>query len=151
MLRSLFILGLCASLTSCATTSRNAEQNITQASAAFFESRQRADTASFVGHFTDDGAFMVPGVADAVGRNAIQELAQKRFAGGPTEDFKVHRREIRFAKDHAYELGWFTETDRRSGQAYRMEGRHLIVWQRAGGQWRVQRYMYNFSDARPAP
>ena len=152
MFKHLLLLGMCAALAACATTPQNAERDVAQASDEFFAARQRGDVSSFVVHFTEDGTFMVPGLTDAAGHDAIRQLAQKRFAGGATEDFKVHRREIRFADDAAYELGWFSETDRRPGQAFQMAGRHVIVWKRGGdGRWRVQRYLYSFSDARPAP
>ena len=86
---------------------------------------------------------------DASGRPAIQELAQKRFASGRTTDFELVRRDIEVAGDNAYELGWYAETDRRQDQAFRMQGRYAIVWKRVAGTWRVHRFLYNFSDARP--
>ena len=154
MSKSFWILTVFAALTACATgqpAAQNVEHQVAQASDAFLASRQRGDASSFVAHFTEDGTFMVPGLQDAAGHSAIRELAQKRFAGGRTDDFVVHRREIQFVDDAAYELAWFSETNRRQDHAFRMEGRHFILWKRGSdGRWRVHRYLYNFSDARPA-
>jgi uncharacterized protein (TIGR02246 family) len=129
-----------------------AERNIQQASDHFFTTRQHGDASSFAALFADNGAFMVPGLADATGRDAIRELAQVRFASGRSEDFKIERREIEVVGDSAYELAWFSETDRRPGQSFRMQGRHFILWKRGSDEaWRVQRYLYNYSGAEPLP
>jgi uncharacterized protein (TIGR02246 family) len=153
MSKSLLILAVCASLTACATTppaAPDVERQVAQASDEFLASRQSGDASSFVSHFTDDGSFMVPGLPDVTGHSAIQALAQKRFAGGRTDDFTVRRREIQVQGDAAHELAWFSEIDRRQEQAFRMEGRHFILWKRGSdGRWRVHRYLYNFADARP--
>ena len=155
MLKSFWILTICAVLPACASAPRVAQQTereVQQASDEFLASVQRRDTSSFVAHFTEDGTFMVPGLPDAAGHGAIRELAGKRFAGQSTEDFEVHRREIELTSDTAYELAWFSETSRQQGQAYRMQGRYFILWKLGSDErWRVHRYMYNFSDATPLP
>lgn len=146
------IVGLWLVFIGCATTTdvrdQDTEQTIQQASDQFIEARQRGDASSFAAYFTDDGVFMVPGLSDASGRSAVQELARKRFAGGPSREFVIHRREIRALGDLAHELAWFAETTATGD--HRMEGRHSIVWKRGtGGVWRVHRYLYAFSDAKP--
>jgi uncharacterized protein (TIGR02246 family) len=155
MSKSLWILIVCGALTSCATVQPAPEQaqlEVQQASDQFWATRERGDASSFAGQFTEDGILMVPGLADAAGRSAIRELAQKRFASGRTTDFTVHRREIEVVGDSAYELAWYSETDRRQEQSFRMQGRYLIVWRRASDKlWRVHRNFYNFSDAAPLP
>lgn len=150
---SLFLL-LLSTVNGCATTPRVADQVVEQAieaaSERFIAARQRGDAASFAAQFTDDGVFMVPGLPDATGRAAVETLATKRFAGGPSHDFVIHRREIRASGDFAHELAWFGETT--AARDHRMEGRHSIVWKRgADGAWRVHRYLYAFSDAKPLP
>ena len=154
MSRFVCVVALCAVLTGCATTRSSTQQTaheVEEASERFFEARQRGDASDFAASFTEDGIFMVPGLLDAAGRSAVRELAQKRFAGGPTTDFVIHRREIEVVDNSAYELAWFSETTSRQ-PTHRMEGRHLIVWKREPDQvWRVRRYLYSFSDAKPLP
>ena len=151
MSRSLCVFIICAGLTACVTgqpSTRESERAVEQASDDFFATRQRGDATAFAQRFTEDGIYMVPGVVDASGRNAVQELARKRFAGGATEDFRVHRRETEVVGDSAYELAWFSETSK----THRLQGRHFILWRRGSDEvWRVQRYFYNFSDAAPLP
>ncbi|HEX6176938.1 MAG TPA: DUF4440 domain-containing protein [Thermoanaerobaculia bacterium] len=154
MVRSLTVLTVCAMLASCATVPAATEQKlqVEQASDQFTSTRIRGDVAAFAGSFTEDGMFMVPGVQDATGRAAVRDLAQRRFAGATIEDFKIHRREIDVAGDSAYELAWYSEIDRRKDQAFRMEGRYFILWSRSSDNvWRVQRFLYSFSDAAPLP
>jgi uncharacterized protein (TIGR02246 family) len=155
MIRSLWIPIVCIALMSCATAPAGTEQAkaaVQQASDQFWATRLRGDAPSFAAQFTDAGMFMVPGLADATGRAAIQELAQLRFAGGKISDFKIDRREIEVSGDSAHEVAWYSETLRGQDQAMRMMGRYLLVWNRgADGVWRVHRYLYNFSDAEPIP
>ena len=155
MSRSFCILIVCVALTACATVqpaTEQAELEVQQASDQFHATRVRGDAPSFAALFTDDGVFMVPGLPDAAGRDAVGKLAQQRFAGAQTSDFKILRREIEVIGDAAFELAWYSETDRRQGQAFRMEGRYLLQWKRGSDKsWRVHRYLYNFSDAAPVP
>ena len=153
MWKSLLVFTVCGALTACATAPASTEQTereVERASDAFQAARQRGDAAAFAAHFTDDGVYMVPGIADAAGRDAIRDLAQKRFAGGRTDEFRILQRDIEVAGDSAWEVASFSEADRRPSQSFRMKGRHLIHWKRGSdGVWRVHRYLYNFSDATP--
>jgi uncharacterized protein (TIGR02246 family) len=154
MFRSLAILMVCGLLASCATTQPSteaAETEVQQASDQFWATRERSDAPALASQFTDTAIFGVPGLPDAVGRDAIRDLLQKRFASLRTTDFKVLRREIQVNGNAAHELGWFSEiTHQGEGDAMRMEGRYLIVWSRgADGIWRAHRYFYAFSGARP--
>lgn len=146
----------CAVLAGCASVqpgpdTERIEQEIAQASELLSQARQRGDVTSFVAHFTDDAIYMVPGLADAAGRAAIETLAHKRLAPGRIGEIKTHRRQIDVVGDVAYELAWFSESGPRDEQSMRMDGRHFIVWSRAGNSWRVHRYLYNFSGAVPLP
>lgn len=152
MSRYFFIIALCAALHGCVTASDSSEQpggpQLEEASHRFIETRQTGDASSFAALFTEDGMFMVPGIPDAAGRSAVRELAQKRFSAARSIDLVIHRREIEVLGDTATELAWFSETS--PAGDHRMEGRHSIVWKRGSDQvWRVHRYLYSFSDARP--
>jgi uncharacterized protein (TIGR02246 family) len=149
MSRCILIIALCAALNGCVTAGHSSEQReLEEASNRFIDARQTGDASSFAALFTGDGMFMVPGLLDAAGRSAVRELAQKRFARARSSDFAIHRREIQVLGDSANELAWFSETSP-SGDD-RMEGRHSIVWKRGSDQvWRVHRYLYSFSDAKP--
>jgi uncharacterized protein (TIGR02246 family) len=142
-------------LTACVTVqpaTQQTELEVQQASDQFSTARERGDASSFAALFTEDGIFMVPGLSDAAGRSGVRELAQQRFASGRINDFKIHRREIQVIGDSAYELAWYSETDRRQEQPFRLQGRHFILWKRGSDKvWRVHRYLYNFSDAAPLP
>lgn len=156
MSRFLRILIVCCTLTACATappaTDHASDLDVRQASDRFWATRQRGDAAAFAEHFTDEGVLMIPGLDDASGRNAVRELAQKRFAGVRTADFKVHRREIDVCGDTAYELAWFAETYPAQNDPTRLRGRYLIVWKRGSDNvWRVHRNVYNFAGTEPLP
>ncbi|HEU4521161.1 MAG TPA: SgcJ/EcaC family oxidoreductase, partial [Thermoanaerobaculia bacterium] len=130
MSRCLAILIVCA-LTSCATVqpaAEHSEAEVREASDQFWATRDRGDASAFTAQFTDDGIFMVPGLADATGRDAILKLAEKRFAAVRPTDFTIHRREIDVAGDSAHELAWFSETIRGPHESTRMSGRYLLVW-----------------------
>lgn len=152
-MRASWILIISIALVACATAQPAgdaAEAEIRQASERFWGARERGDASAFAAQFTEDGILMIPGMNDSVGRDAIRELSQRRFANVKTSGFKVHRREIDVAGDAAYEVAWYSETSTSSGESYRMEGRYLNVWKRdADGAWRVQRNLYNFSAANP--
>lgn len=152
MPRSLSILLAFAFLTACATApppTENGRLEVQQASDRFWAERDRADAAGFSAQFTEEGMLMIPGLADAEGREAIRELMQKRFGGVRVTDFQVLRREIDVAGDAAWELGWFSEIVR-SENPMRMSGRYLIVWKRGSDDvWRAHRYVYSYSGAKP--
>ena len=151
MSKSVWVIVLCSALAGCVTghsSTRAVARDIEDASTRFIEARQSRDAASFAALFTDDGIYMIPGLADAAGRPAVENLARQKFGGAASTDFVVHRREIDVADDAAHELAWFAETT----MSHRMEGRHLIVWKRGSdGDWKVRRYLYNFADAKPLP
>ncbi|HEY8131700.1 MAG TPA: SgcJ/EcaC family oxidoreductase [Thermoanaerobaculia bacterium] len=155
MSRHVWILIVCVALTACVTVqpaTQQTELEVQQASDQFSATRERGDASSFAARFTEDGIFMVPGLSDAAGRSAVRELAQRRFTSGRINDLKIHRREIQVIGDSAYELAWYSETDRRQEQSFRLQGRHFILWKRGSDKvWRVHRYLYNFSDATPLP
>ena len=155
MFRTVWIVVICGALLSCATVQTAPEQArlaVQQASDQFWATREHGDAAAFAAQFTEDGIFMVPGLEDAVGRSAIEELAKVRFSAVRVSDFKVHRREIEVAGDTAHELGWYSETSRANESAHRMRGRYLLDWRRGSdGIWRVHRYLYSFSGAQPLP
>lgn len=141
-----FALTACASAVPPATPAEDVRGLVEVASDRFLAARQGGDANAFASLFTDAGIYMVPGILDAAGRNAVRELAQQMFASGPTRDFKHERREVDVAGDSGYEPGWFSETTR----THRMHGRHFILWKRGGDNvWRVHRYHYNFAGAEP--
>lgn len=152
MFRFLSVLLTGVALAACATAPPAAEDArvaVEQASDRFWAERDRADATAFAAQFTDDGMLMIPGLPDAVGRDAIRELMQKRFASTRITDFKVLRREIDVVGDSAWELGWFSEI-LRAENSMRMSGRYLTVWKRGSDDvWRVHRYVYSFSGAKP--
>lgn len=144
------VLAGCGTATAPAAAAGAAELEVQQASDRFWATRARGDAGALAALFTDDGIFMVPGLADAAGRNAVRALLEQRFAGGRTFDFVVHRREIDVSGDSANELAWYSESHQAQGQTMRMDGRYLLVWRRGGdGVWRAHRYLYNFSGATP--
>ena len=152
MIRSLWILIACGMLTSCVRSQAPevAEKEVREASDRFHATRQRGDAAAHAGQFTEEGVLMVPGLADAAGRDAVRGLLEKRFAGARTTDFKVHRREIEVAGDSAYELAWYSEVHAGQDESMRLDGRYVLVWKRGSdGAWRVHRDLYNFSGMTP--
>lgn len=153
MFRSLWILIACGVLMSCPASQPAAEVlelEIQQASDRFWTTRQRGDASALAALITDEAILMVPGLPDAVGRNAVRDLLQERFASIRTTDFKVHRREIRVIGDSAYELAWYSETHLGQGEdPLRLQGRYLLVWRRGGDLWRVHRNLFNYSAVTP--
>src|SRR4051812_23204137 len=99
------------------------EADVKRASDQFSATRISGDAAAFARQFTDDGIYMVPGVADAAGQTAIEKLAKRQLAPGRLTDFEVHRREIIVDGDTAHELASYSETNRGGEQPMRMDGR----------------------------
>ena len=181
MLRTLAVFFACAMLTSCATSGQatgtdthvatletvappaaetaaaprsteTAEAEVRQASERFWSTQAQRDAAAVASQFTDGGILMVPGVADAVGRNAVRELLQKRFTDMRVENHKVEGREIQVTGDTAYEMASFAQTHVGLDASFRATGRYLLLWQReADGVWRVHRHLWNFSGMTPLP
>jgi ketosteroid isomerase-like protein len=153
MFRSLGVLIVCGVLTSCVTSqpaTETVEMEVQQASDRFWTTRERGDASSLAAQVTETAILMVPGLPDAVGRSAVRDLLQQRFASARTSDFKVHRREIQVIGNSAYELAWYSETYHGEDESLRLEGRYLIVWKRGRDDpWRVHRNLYNFSAATP--
>ncbi len=153
MFRSLAMLMVCLVLTSCAAAqpaAETAEAEVQKASDEFWALREGRDASALSSRFTETGIYMVPGLPDAVGHSAIRALMELRLSSGPILNFKIHRREIEVIGDTAYELAWYSEEHHPREGSNLMEGRYAIVWQRGrAGDWRVHRYLYNFSAATP--
>lgn len=133
-------------------SAESAEAAVRQASERFWRTRDQKDASLIAAQFTENGILMVPGVADAVGRDAIRDLLQARLNAVSTKDFKAGRAEITIAGDLAYELASFGETLVTMDGSTRTEGRYLLVWRHEpDGVWRVHRHLWNFSGMKPLP
>jgi ketosteroid isomerase-like protein len=154
MLRTLAFVILCGLFTACAVSqaaTAPGDGGVLQASEEFWAKRSQGDASSFALQFTETGILGIPGLPDAVGRDAIRELMQKRSKSVRVADFKPQRRGIDVIGSAAYEVGTFSELNHyTNGDSMQMEGRYLIVWrQDADARWRVQEVFYNFSSATP--
>lgn len=154
MLRALAVVIVCGLSAACAvsqagTASGGAE--VLEASEEFWATRSKGDAPSLALQFTETGVLGIPGLADAVGRDAIRALIEKRSKSVRIDDFKAQRRGIDVIANAAYEWGTFSELNHyTNGDSMQMEGRYLIVWRRGtDARWRVQETFYNFSSATP--
>jgi uncharacterized protein (TIGR02246 family) len=104
----------------------------------FFNSGRVADVAAC---YTEDAQFLVPGQEPFAGRAAIAAVL-----GGLRGDgnrLTLETLEVEAGGDFAWEVGRYSVATPNGAEADR--GKYVVVWKRAGGEWRLHRDIINSS------
>ncbi len=90
-------------------------------------------------NYADDAAFLVPNEPIMQGKPAIRRWFQARMdRPGYSATFRPTKIVVASSLDTAYELGAFEAQVRDDqGQLVRSRGKHLVVWEKRDGAWRV--------------
>lgn len=110
------------------------------------------DVDSLVGLYAGDAILMPEGEPIVAGSDAIRAWFEDSFARAVTRQ-TIHNDEIVVTGDWAYMRGRWTLTTmlRDGGEARRLKGKHLVIWQRQGdGSWKVARDIWNSNGASAA-
>ncbi len=119
---------------------------VTQASQKFIAAMGGADVASASAMFMDDASVLPPGRGEMTGKPQIQ-----MFLGNMTrnvQNLQYTSESIKPVGDTgAREIGSFSfKTKGRNGESAKdVTGKYLIVWAKAGGDWKIAVDMWNRS------
>jgi uncharacterized protein (TIGR02246 family) len=89
--------------------------------------------------YTEDAQVIAPGAPVARGRDAIASAWQRAMDAG-VADLELRTADVESAGDLACETGT-VRLVAKDGTA--TEARYVVVWKRAGGQWRLHRDIWN--------
>jgi uncharacterized protein (TIGR02246 family) len=106
---------------------------------AFIAAFLKGDARSVAGLYTEDAQVIAPGAPVARGRSAIQAAWQKAIDGG-VKDLRLTTESVESAGDLAAETGTVRLVGRDDAVT---EGRYVVVWKRADGQWKLHRDIWN--------
>ena len=116
------------------------------ASLKFTTALGSADAATASSFFTDDAVALPPGRAEISGRPQIQQ-----FLGNMTRSVK----NLKYTSESltpindttAREVGSFSFTMERQGKSNDVSGKYLLIWTKAGGDWKISADMWNRSSS----
>jgi uncharacterized protein (TIGR02246 family) len=106
---------------------------------AFVAAFLRGDSKAVAELYTEDAQVIAPGAPVAEGRAAIQAAWQKVIDSG-VKNVSLNTEDVESAGDLAYETGIvkLVGSDGATSSA-----RYLVVWKRAGSDWKLHRDIWN--------
>ena len=102
----------------------------------------KADTVALGALYTDDAQVLPPNSDVVKGRAAIQELWKGVFESG-IAGASLETTDVESEGTLAYETGRY-EMKLKDGKVAD-RGKYVVVWKRAGGEWRIHRDIWNTS------
>lgn len=129
-------IGLC-----CRTSARQSkdEETIREIDAAWSEALKNKDLDKVMENYAEDASFLAPDEPIVRGRGKICEWFKKRIAlPGYSASFTPSTIVVSRSKDIAYEIGTFRATiNDETGKPLVYSGKHLVVWKKHDGYWKV--------------
>jgi uncharacterized protein (TIGR02246 family) len=125
---------------------QDARATIDAAGKTFSAAVAAGDTAKVAALYAEDAQAFPPNATRADGRAAIQKMWADFLATG-VKQIELKTLEVEQCGDYAYEVGTYSI----SGEAGKHldHGKYVVVWKRAGGEWKLFRDIWN-SDMAPA-
>ncbi len=121
---------------------------VTDTSQKFAAAMSGADVASAAALFTEDAVVLPPGRGELTGKAQIQMFLSNMTRS--VQDLRYTSESIKPVGDSgAREVGSFSfKAKGRNGQgAQDVSGKYLIVWEKAGGDWKIAADMWNRNGA----
>ena len=117
----------------------NDEQIIREIDAAWSQALHDKDLDKVMSHYAEDASFLPPDEPIVSGQENIREWFERRVAmPGYSATFVPTMIVVAKSGDIAYELGMYRVTvDDASGKPVERSGKHLMMWEKRGGLWKV--------------
>lgn len=115
------------------------EQRIREIDAAWSQALHDKDLDKVMSNYAEDASFLPPDEPIVRGQGNIREWFARRVAmPGYSASFTPTRIVVAKSADIAYELGTFRVTvDDAAGKPLEYSGKHLVIWEKRGGHWKV--------------
>ena len=115
------------------------EKIIREIDAAWSQALQNKDLDKVMSNYADQASFLPPDEPIVEGKGNIRKWFANRVAvPGYSATFYPTRIVVSQSGDMAYELGKFRVVlDDESGKPVVHVGKHLVTWEKRGGQWKV--------------
>lgn len=133
------VVSLAVAFCPLASTRQKDEQTIREIDAAWSEALEGKDLDKVMSNYAEDASFLPPDEPIIHGRGNIREWFAKRVAlPGYFATFAPTTVVVSKSRDMAYELGTFRVTiNDESGKPVVHLGKHLVIWQKRNGHWKV--------------
>jgi ketosteroid isomerase-like protein len=136
------ILCACLAVGLCSTVTAGQyidEQVIREIDSAWSQALRGKDLEKVIANYAENTSLLPPDEPIVHGRAGIQAWFAKRMTlPGYSATFAPTTIAVSKSADIAYEIGTFMATvDNESGRPVAYSGKHLVVWARVRGQWRV--------------
>ena len=130
---------------------QQATSEIEKANTKFEQAFNSGDSAAVAQMYTENAAVLPPDAEMAQGRAAIQNFWQGAIQGGIKNLSLKSTRVDELGSDAAREIGRFSlEAPGPQGVPAKVEGKYVVVWRKAGGDWKIDTDIWN-ADKPPAP
>jgi len=115
------------------------ERTIREIDAAWSQALQSKDLDKVMSNYAEDARFLPPDEPIVLGRGKIREWFEGRVrVPGFSASFVPTMIEVSRSEDMAYEVGTFlVAVDGASGKPIVRTGKHLVVWRKHNGAWKV--------------
>ncbi len=126
------------------------EHAIRQIDAAWSQALQHKDLDKVISNYAEDAKFLPPDEPILRGQARIRGWFAKRIAKpGYSATFAPTTIVVVKSGDIGYELGTFRVTlDDESGKPVEYTGKHLVIWEKRGGYWKVTAESINRASPR---
>ena len=94
--------------------------------------------------YTEDAQVLPPNLPAVKGREALEELFRGFWSEGLTVIDLKTRRGSRGWRDSVLEVGTYTLSGKRKGDA-KDQGKYIVIWEKRDGQWKLHRDIFNTS------
>jgi len=119
---------------------------IRELDAAWSQSLENKDLDKAMSNYAEDASFLPPDASIVRGKEKIRErFANRMRAPGYSASFVPTKIVISKSGDMAYEVGTFrVMISGEHGEPIVRLGKHLVVWGKRGGQWKVLAESINY-------
>ncbi len=130
---------------------QQAATEIEKANAAFEQAFNRGDAAAVAQMYMENAAVLPPDAELVQGRAAIQSFWEGAIRAGIRNLSLKSTRVDEFGGDAAREIGRFSlEAPAPQGGVAKVGGKYVVVWRKAGGDWKLDTDIWN-ADKPPQP
>jgi uncharacterized protein (TIGR02246 family) len=138
-------LGACGAVENPHVDTAAEEQKIRAVVAEWSKAAEAGDAATFASFYAPDGVIKPPNARPVRGEEMIEVLVRQAFSSSLWASFSTTEIKVAQAGDVAYDVGTYRMTIPTADGAIEDEGKYVVVWRKANGEWKARVHIYNSS------
>ena len=129
----------------CPSMAQGVASDIQKANGQFMQAANSQNAAGVAQLYTEDATLLPPGADMVKGREGIQKFWGAVFQSGAT-NLMLTTVNVEDYGQAAQEIGRFSfDAHDKQGQVSKVEGKYVVVWEKVGGDWRLDTDIWNMN------